>query len=88
MKITNVKQVDSFLDVVNRCRGDVYLRSGTNEDFCLNLKSRLSQYVAIANMVGDHSDDLELFCALKDDEPLFLEFFNHNPDVLNGYAEG
>jgi hypothetical protein len=32
-------------------------------------------------LLGNHGDDLELFCD-KDDEHLFYEFFNENPGVI------
>lgn len=82
MKITNIYQVDDFLAVVNKCKQAVYLKSGLNADFCLNLKSKLSQYVAIANMVGDQSDSLELFCSSIEDEAMFMDFFSRNPEIL------
>ncbi len=80
MKLTNIKQVHSFLKAVDQCKGDVWLESQQGDRF--NLKSPLSQYVAIANLLSDHGSELELFCAIHDDEKLFFEFFERNPEVL------
>ena len=50
MKIKNLKDVETFLNVVNECKGDVTLTSQYGDKF--NLKSALTQYVAIAALVG------------------------------------
>lgn len=80
MKITG-KLADKLLDIVNtKCKGDVHLRSQYGDDF--NLKSRLTQYIAISAMAAENGDALELFCDRKDDEQHFLRFFTDNPEIL------
>ena len=80
MKITG-KLADKLLDIVNtKCKGDVHLRSQYGDDF--NLKSRLTQYIAISAMAAKNGDALELFCDRKDDEQHFLRFFTDNPEIL------
>ena len=80
MKITG-ELADKLLEIVNtKCKGDVHLRSQYGDDF--NLKSRLTQYIAISAMTAEHGDALELFCDHKDDEKYFMEFFMENPGVL------
>ena len=80
MKITG-KLADKLLDIVNtKCKGDVHLRSQYGDDF--NLKSRLTQYIAISAMAAENGDALELFCDCRDDEQHFLRFFTDNPDIL------
>ena len=80
MKITG-KLADKLLDIVNtKCKGDVHLRSQYGDDF--NLKSRLTQYIAISAMAAENGDALELFCDRKDDEQYFLRFFTDNPEIL------
>ena len=80
MKITG-KLADKLLDIVNtKCKGDVHLRSQYGDDF--NLKSRLTQYIAISAMAAENGDALELFCDQKDDEQHFLRFFTDNPEIL------
>ena len=72
MKIFNEKELNSFLEAVN-CAKD-----------CLNLKSTLARYVAIGELLGEHGDELELFCDDRNDEQLFFKFFRENPEVLDG----
>lgn len=80
MKITNIKQVHEFLATVDKCGGSVWLESKQGDKF--NLKSPLSQYVAIGALISNHGDELELFCADRGDEENFFKFFGENPEVL------
>lgn len=79
MKIRNVNQLDDFLSAVNKCKGDVYLKSTDGDVF--NLKSRLSQYVAIGALLDDECERLELFCDKTEDEGYFYKFFAEHPEV-------
>ncbi len=80
MKIKNIKNVETFLAVVNECKGEVTLTSVYGDKY--NLKSALTQYVAVAALVGDHGEELELWCTDKDDEKKFLKMFNEHPEML------
>ena len=80
MKITNMKEVEEFIKTVDSCKGDVYLTSVYGDKY--NLKSKLSQYVGIAAMIGNHSEDLELWCDNRVDESKFLKLFDQNPEIL------
>lgn len=80
MKITNIKEVETFLKVVDSCVGDVTLTSVYGDTF--NLKSKLTQYVAIAALLGEHGDELELWCTNKADEAKFMKMLDENPDML------
>jgi len=80
MKINNVKEVEQFIATVDSCKGDVFLESIYGDKF--NLKSKLSQYVGIAQLIGQHSGDLELFCSDRDDEAKFLKLFQQQPGLL------
>lgn len=53
MKVTNIKNVDKFFKVVESCTGRVELV--TDEGDRLNLKSKICQYVALANIFSDGS---------------------------------
>ena len=55
MKLHNLGEVNDFLHTVNRCKGEVWLedRDGSR----INLKSKLSQYVAIAALLGEPGDE-------------------------------
>ena len=74
MLLKNAKDIDSLIEAVNRCRGDVLLRSTDGrEEF--NLKSVLSRYVAIGELCKDHGDSYEVFCMDRADEGYMMNFF-------------
>lgn len=79
MKIKNINDVETFLSVVNKCEGDVMLTSIYGDKY--NLKSALSQYVAIAALLGEHGDELELYCSNSKDETRFYNMFSENPEM-------
>ena len=51
MKVQNINDVDKFFKVVDSCSGKVELVTGEGDR--LNLKSKLSQYVSMANIFSD-----------------------------------
>ena len=74
MLLKNAHDIDSLLDAVSKCRGDVILRSvDGREEF--NLKSVLSRYIAIGELCKDHGDQYEIFCMNKADEGYMMTFF-------------
>ena len=81
MRLTKIKEVNDFLEIVNHCRGEVTLTSSYGDKY--NLKSLLTQYVAIAALLGEHGDELELWCSDRNDEAEFLKFFHEHPEVMN-----
>ena len=80
LKLTEINEVESFLEICKKATGNVYVVSSYGDRY--NLKSTLSQYVAIGKLIDENYESLELFCDNKDDEPLFFEFFNNNPETL------
>lgn len=70
MKLNNVKDVQTFMAAVNSCENDVYLKSLEGDVF--NLKSSLSQYIAIGRLIEESGDDLELFAQTREDEAKLL----------------
>ncbi|MCQ2500393.1 MAG: polya polymerase [Lachnospiraceae bacterium] len=76
MKLKDANQVNSFLAAVNECKDQVYLVSPYGDKF--NLKSQLTQYIAIAALVNQAGDDLELFCDNKEDEAIMLKYIIDN----------
>ena len=48
MKVQNITDVEKFFSVVDSCKGKVELVTGEGDR--LNLKSKLSQYVSLANI--------------------------------------
>lgn len=79
MKLTKISQVEDFLAAVNAAKDNVWLTSIYGDKY--NLKSLLTQYVAIGALLGNKGDELELFCDKKEDEALFLKFFFEHPGV-------
>lgn len=74
MKLTNIKDVQKFIETVNACENDVYLKSVEGDVF--NLKSSLSQYIAIGRLIEDAGESLELFAQTREDEALLLNMLN------------
>ena len=74
MLLKDIHDVDSFLAAVNRCRDDIILRSTDGREE-LNLKSKLSQYIAIERLHRECGDSYEIFCMSKADEGYMLKFF-------------
>ena len=79
MKITNIKEVDGFIEAVNKCKGYVWLESAGGDR--LNLKSRFARYIALGELLQDNDESLELFCSMHEDERYLYEYFNEFPGV-------
>ena len=61
MKVQNITNIDKFFEVVDSCKGKVELVTGEGDR--LNLKSKLSQYVSMANIFsGGEIPELEISC--------------------------
>jgi len=71
MKLSNITDVQKFTAAVNACEGDVYLKSVEGDVF--NLKSSLSQYIAIGRLLEESGDNLELFAQTREDEAILLK---------------
>ena len=48
MRITKIKDVNRFMEVVNECSGDVFLNTSNGD--CLNLKSKLTHFIALSQI--------------------------------------
>ena len=72
MKLVNIKEVEEFRKVVHACEGNVYLKS--NEGDVFNLKSAMSEYIALGRLLSEQGDSLELFASNHEDEGLLLSF--------------
>lgn len=79
MKLNNLKEVDGFISTLDNCTGAVWLESPDGDR--INLKSKLSQYIGLAELLKQKLD-LELFCTSAHDEALFYKFFMENPHAL------
>lgn len=80
MKLQKITEVQLFLDTVNACEGNVWLTSIYGDKY--NLKSLLTQYVGIAAILGEHGDQMELWCENKNDEAKFLKLFVEHPEIV------
>ncbi len=59
MKVQNITNIEKFFKVIDSCEGKVELVTGEGDR--LNLKSKLSQYVSMANIFSDGAiDELEI----------------------------
>ena len=81
MKLGSSVELKAFMDTVKECSGDVWLvDSGNGNQF--NLKSYMSRYIAIAELIHDQNERLELFCESKNDERRFYDLFIRYPQML------
>lgn len=80
MRLTNSKEIMEFRYAVDKCKGDVWLEDQEGNKF--NLKSVISQYIALGELLQDKGETFELFCSMPEDESHFYKFFRDNPDVL------
>ena len=75
MMLKDAKEVESLLSAVDKCDGDVILRSmDGKEEF--NLKSQLSRHIAIKRLRKDHGNEYEVFCMDRDDIAYMYQFFH------------
>ena len=73
MKVQNIKDVNKFFEVVDSCAGKVELVTGEGDR--LNLKSKLCQYVSLANIFsGGEIPELEIIAYEKEDIDKLLSF--------------
>ncbi len=74
MKIENIKDVEGFFKVVDSCKGRVELV--TAEGDRLNLKSKLSQFVSLANIFSNGAEipELELVASEAEDIEKLVRF--------------
>lgn len=72
MKLKNIQEVEEFRKVIHACTGDVYLKSQDGDVF--NLKSALSEYIALGQLLSEKGDTLELFASCREDEARLLGF--------------
>ena len=68
MKLTHIKNVDEFFKVVDSCKGRVELVTGEGDR--LNLKSKLSQYVSLANIFAKDSEIPEMEIVASEPEDI------------------
>ena len=73
MKVQNIKDIDKFFKVINSCARKVELVTGEGDR--LNLKSKLSQYVSMANIFSDGTiAELEILAYEPEDITKLVNF--------------
>ncbi len=73
MKVQNITNIEKFFAIVDTCVGKVELVTGEGDR--LNLKSKLSQYVSLANIFSDGTiDELEVIAYEPEDISKLVEF--------------
>lgn len=73
MKVQNITDIDGFFRVIDDCKGKVELVTGEGDR--LNLKSKLSQYVSLANIFSNGEiPELEILAYEKEDVERLIAF--------------
>lgn len=73
MKVQNITDIDAFFKVVDSCSGKVELVTGEGDR--LNLKSKLSQYVSMANIFSNGEiPELEIVAHEPEDIDKLVQF--------------
>ena len=73
MKVQNITDVEGFFKVVDSCKGRVELVTGEGDR--LNLKTKLSQYVSMANIFANGEiPELEVIAYEKEDTDKLIQF--------------
>ena len=73
MRVQNITDIDKFFEVVDSCSGKVELVTGEGDR--LNLKSKLAQYVSLANIFSDGTiGELELLAYEPEDINKLVNF--------------
>ena len=73
MKVQNITNIEKFFNAVDECKGRVELVTGEGDR--LNLKSKLSQYVSMANIFSNGEiTELELIAYEKEDIDRLVKF--------------
>lgn len=77
--LKNVKDVEALRAAIKQCKGNVILRSiDGSEEF--NMKSVLSEYVAIGRLCEECGDWFEFFCMNPADEGILMQYFIEHKD--------
>ena len=76
MKVQNISDIEGFFKVVDYCKGKVELVTGEGDR--LNLKSKLSQYVSMANIFSNGEiPELEVIAYEPEDTDKLINFMMH-----------
>ena len=77
MKVQNIKDMNKFFEVIDSCKGKVELVTGEGDR--LNLKSKLCQYVSMANIFSNGEiPELEVVAYEMEDIDRLISFMMNN----------
>ena len=77
MKVENIRDISKFFGVIDQCTGRVELVTGEGDR--LNRKSKLCQYVSMANIFSNGEiPELELIAYEKEDIDRLVRFMMDN----------
>ena len=73
MKLTDITNVDKFFEVVDKCEGKVEMLTENGD--CLDLKSKLCQFVALVKMLADGNiEQMEIVAENKNDRQRLITY--------------
>ena len=79
MKVQNITNIEKFFEVVDHCQGKVQFVKWEGDR--LNLKSKLCQYVSLANIFSDDTiEELEVIAYEPEDIGKLVEFMMNDRD--------
>lgn len=73
IKLFNLTNIEGFFKTVQKCKGNVYIKSAQGD--CFNLKSNLTKYIAFTEILSNaKADELVLEVDNDEDNLLFINF--------------
>ena len=73
MTVENIKDINKFFQVIDSCKGKVELVTGEGDR--LNLKSKLTQYVSLANIFSNGTiPELEIIASEPEDVTRLVDY--------------
>lgn len=73
MKVQNITNIEKFFSIIDSCEGKVELVTGEGDR--LNLKSKLAQYVSMANIFSNGEiPELEIIAYEPEDTKKLIDF--------------
>lgn len=74
--LKDYEHIQELHEAVQKCSADVYLiKNDGSEQF--NLKSALSEFIALGRLAEKYGDQYEIFCQNAADEAILMRFYRH-----------
>ncbi len=74
MRVRNLQEVEAFRDAINHCSRSVWLETIHGDKY--DMKSALSQYIGIAELLRDEDEEPELFAPDRADQAVLMDFLS------------